>query len=337
MIARTRERGMISSLITNGYQLSPERIAALNDARPRLPADQHRQRGAGRRLAQEPAPAGAQAEVAGRTRAVRREHQLRGGRGRAEPGGRAGRRASRPRAGLHQLGRHPARRAAASCSRSAAREMAVYDGLKRFGSRGDTRVNATFQDNLAAGRPNKWSCRAGSRYLYVDEDGLVSYCSQMRGSPGVPLEYYGRADVRARVRHAEDLRAVLHRELRPARRAASTTGASPQRSRRRRAASRTAPAGRSDEALARGERVLAGRRALVTGASSGIGEAYARAPARARLPAGPGGATRGAPARAGGASWAARCEVIRADLASRRPATRVRGGASRAAWPSTCS
>jgi MoaA/NifB/PqqE/SkfB family radical SAM enzyme len=75
------------------------------------------------------------------------------------------------------------------------REMRVYEELKTLGSRGDARVNSFFQDNLAKGQPNRWSCRAGSRYLYVDEDGLVHYCSQMRGVPGIPLEEYGRADL----------------------------------------------------------------------------------------------------------------------------------------------
>ena len=73
--------------------------------------------------------------------------------------------------------------------------MKVYEELKTFGSRGDTRLNALFQDNLARGKPNEWSCRAGSRYLYVDEEGLVHYCSQMRGVPGIPLEDYSRADL----------------------------------------------------------------------------------------------------------------------------------------------
>lgn len=75
------------------------------------------------------------------------------------------------------------------------REMRVYEELKALGSRGNARVNALFQDNLARGRPNQWSCRAGSRYLYVDEDGLVSYCSQTRGAPGKPLQDYGPADL----------------------------------------------------------------------------------------------------------------------------------------------
>jgi MoaA/NifB/PqqE/SkfB family radical SAM enzyme len=54
----------------------------------------------------------------------------------------------------------------------------------------------SFQDNLVEGRPNDWRCRAGARYLYVCEDGLVHYCSQQRGYPAVPLERYGRDDIR---------------------------------------------------------------------------------------------------------------------------------------------
>jgi MoaA/NifB/PqqE/SkfB family radical SAM enzyme len=54
----------------------------------------------------------------------------------------------------------------------------------------------TFQDNLADGKPNEWRCRAGARYLYVCEDGLVHYCSQQRGYPAVPLESYTIDDIR---------------------------------------------------------------------------------------------------------------------------------------------
>jgi MoaA/NifB/PqqE/SkfB family radical SAM enzyme len=52
-----------------------------------------------------------------------------------------------------------------------------------------------FQEAIAQGRPNDWRCRAGSRYLYICEDGLVHYCSQQRGYPGVPLAEYITADV----------------------------------------------------------------------------------------------------------------------------------------------
>ncbi len=54
----------------------------------------------------------------------------------------------------------------------------------------------SFQDNLADGKPNVWRCRAGGRYLYICEDGLVHYCSQQRGRPGVPLETYTIDDIR---------------------------------------------------------------------------------------------------------------------------------------------
>ena len=54
----------------------------------------------------------------------------------------------------------------------------------------------SFQDNLADGKANDWRCRAGGRYLYVCEDGLVHYCSQQRGYPAVPLETYTIDDIR---------------------------------------------------------------------------------------------------------------------------------------------
>ena len=54
----------------------------------------------------------------------------------------------------------------------------------------------SFQDNLADGNPNDWRCRAGARYLYICENGLVHYCSQQRGYPAVPLETYAIDDIR---------------------------------------------------------------------------------------------------------------------------------------------
>ncbi len=52
-----------------------------------------------------------------------------------------------------------------------------------------------FQRNIAQGLPNRWHCRAGGRFLYICEDGLVHYCSQQRGRPGIPLARYTRADL----------------------------------------------------------------------------------------------------------------------------------------------
>ena len=74
-------------------------------------------------------------------------------------------------------------------------ERSIYQEIKSMEKRSFTRINA-FQDNIAQGRPNQWRCRAGARYLYICENGLVHYCSQQRGYPGVPLENYTTADIR---------------------------------------------------------------------------------------------------------------------------------------------
>jgi len=74
-------------------------------------------------------------------------------------------------------------------------ERRVYHEMKAMEKRSFTRINA-FQDNIAQGRPNQWRCRAGSRYLYICEDGLVHYCSQQRGYPAIPLEKYTIHDLR---------------------------------------------------------------------------------------------------------------------------------------------
>lgn len=74
-------------------------------------------------------------------------------------------------------------------------ERAIYNEMKSWEKRSFTRINA-FQDNIAQGKPNDWRCRAGARYLYICEDGLVHYCSQQRGYPGVPLATYTRDDIR---------------------------------------------------------------------------------------------------------------------------------------------
>src|SRR5262249_3800780 len=62
-------------------------------------------------------------------------------------------------------------------------EREVYFEMKKLEKTSYTRVNR-FQFNLAEGKPNKWRCRSGGRYLYICEDGLVHYCSQQRGYPG---------------------------------------------------------------------------------------------------------------------------------------------------------
>ena len=74
-------------------------------------------------------------------------------------------------------------------------ERRIYHEMQALEKSSFTRVNA-FQDNIARGLPNDWRCRAGARYLYICENGLVHYCSQQRGFPGVPLESYSKEDLR---------------------------------------------------------------------------------------------------------------------------------------------
>jgi MoaA/NifB/PqqE/SkfB family radical SAM enzyme len=75
------------------------------------------------------------------------------------------------------------------------RERAVYHEMKALENRHFARLNF-FQDAIAQGKPNQWRCRAGARYMYICEDGLVHYCSQQRGYPGTPLEQYTYEDIR---------------------------------------------------------------------------------------------------------------------------------------------
>ncbi len=73
----------------------------------------------------------------------------------------------------------------------------VYDDILGLGKKSFFNFSYfnQFQKNLVEGKPNNWHCRAGSRYLYICEDGLVHYCSQQRGYPAIPLESYTQMDL----------------------------------------------------------------------------------------------------------------------------------------------
>jgi len=74
-------------------------------------------------------------------------------------------------------------------------EREVFLKMKNLEKKNYSRFN-WFQNNIAHGKPNEWRCRAGARYVYICEDGLVHYCSQQRGFPGTPLEQYTVEDIR---------------------------------------------------------------------------------------------------------------------------------------------
>jgi MoaA/NifB/PqqE/SkfB family radical SAM enzyme len=77
------------------------------------------------------------------------------------------------------------------------RETEIFEEIMTLGKRSFSRFN-DFQHSVARGKEHNWRCRSGSRYLYVCEDGLVHWCSQQRGYPGIPL-----AEYTAEMRHRE--------------------------------------------------------------------------------------------------------------------------------------
>ncbi len=81
-------------------------------------------------------------------------------------------------------------------------ERGVYMAMRSMEKSSYAQFNH-FQDNIAHGRENQWRCRAGARYLYICEDGLVHYCSQQRGYPAKPLGEYTRDDIRREYRMAK--------------------------------------------------------------------------------------------------------------------------------------
>jgi MoaA/NifB/PqqE/SkfB family radical SAM enzyme len=76
-----------------------------------------------------------------------------------------------------------------------AHERSVWSEMRSWKKKNYSRFNH-FQEKIANGEPNDWRCRAGSRFLYICENGLVHYCSQQRGYPGVPLAEYTKADLK---------------------------------------------------------------------------------------------------------------------------------------------
>jgi MoaA/NifB/PqqE/SkfB family radical SAM enzyme len=205
IVRRIRERGMIAGLITNGYLLSVKKIEALNEAGldymqisiDNVEPDEVSKKslrlldrklewlrdhahfdvninsvlGAGTRNPEDARTINTRARELGFSTSLGIIHDGSGG--------------------LKPLGPE---------------ERAIWDDVNRR-MRGIRQVFTNlytgirgFQDNLADGLPNQWRCRAGARYFYVCEQGLVHYCSQQRGYPALPLELYSTQ----RIRHEFD-------------------------------------------------------------------------------------------------------------------------------------
>jgi MoaA/NifB/PqqE/SkfB family radical SAM enzyme len=201
LIARVRERGAIAGLITNGYLLTPERIRRLNRA-----GLDHMQISIDNLAPDEVSKKSL--KVLDRKLRMLAEHAefhvninsvVGGGVRHPEDALEIGRRAL-------QLGFTSTvgiiHDAAGQLKPLGERERTVYRALRALEKSGYSRFNR-FQDAIADGRPGDWRCRAGARYLYVCEDGLVHYCSQQRGYPAKPLEEYSAADLAREYRTAK--------------------------------------------------------------------------------------------------------------------------------------
>jgi hypothetical protein len=57
-------------------------------------------------------------------------------------------------------------------------------------------IEQRYGEQLLRGERPEWHCRAGSRFLYVDEFGNVQFCSAQRGRLGKSVLEYTREDLR---------------------------------------------------------------------------------------------------------------------------------------------
>jgi MoaA/NifB/PqqE/SkfB family radical SAM enzyme len=194
IIRRIHDRGMMVTLITNGYKLGAERIRTLNAARLdhlQISIDNVKPDAVSKKsLAVLDRKLVALAEHA--TFSVNINCVL--GAGTARPGDaltiarRARRLGFTSTIGVIHDG-------SGQLKPLAGADRETYDAFQALNRWSITRLNRLFQQNLSEGRPNDWKCRAGARYFYVCEDGLVHYCSQQRGTPGIPLARYTVAHI----------------------------------------------------------------------------------------------------------------------------------------------
>ncbi len=194
LIAHTRKRGVMAALITNGYLLTPQRIKQLNDA-----GLDHMQISIDNVMPDDVSKKSL--KVLDRKLQMLAEHALfhvninsvlGGGIHNPQDALVVGKRAIElgftSTIGIIHDGDGQLRPIGD-------REREVFLEMKGLEKKNFSQLNY-FQDNIAHGRPSDWRCRAGARYLYVCEEGLVHYCSQQRGFPAKPLAQYTVADIR---------------------------------------------------------------------------------------------------------------------------------------------
>jgi MoaA/NifB/PqqE/SkfB family radical SAM enzyme len=76
-----------------------------------------------------------------------------------------------------------------------AEELKVYERIKKIIPKHFYEIS-DYRDRIVRTGTAPFKCRAGSRYLYVDENGLVSWCSQTRDAFSKPILDYTEADLK---------------------------------------------------------------------------------------------------------------------------------------------
>src|SRR5579884_1648278 len=193
LIAHVRGNGALACMITNGYLLTPERVKRLNDA-----GLDHMQISIDNVMPDDVSKKSL--KVLDRKLQILSEHALfhvninsvvGGGTRNPDDALKVGKRALQlgftSTVGIIHDGDGQLRPLGDS-------ERRVFLAMKKFEKSNFSRINY-FQDAMIYGRPSEWRCRAGGRYLYVCEDGLVHYCSQQRGYPATPLDRYTPQDL----------------------------------------------------------------------------------------------------------------------------------------------
>jgi len=75
-------------------------------------------------------------------------------------------------------------------------ELAVYAEVKQLFGRRATEEAHDYRERLIQTGEAPFRCRAGARYLYIDEFGMVRWCAQTRTSVGKRLSEYAVEDLR---------------------------------------------------------------------------------------------------------------------------------------------
>ncbi len=203
VIARIRERGMVATTITNGFLLTAERIAGMNAAglqEMQISIDGVKPDAISKKTLK--SLAGKLEVLSKHARFHVNINSVLGISEERTQDALEVASAAKTLGFSHTVGvLHDADGALAPLSVT---QRKVYDDLMAKGSLAHKLNYLMFQRNLMAARPNAWRCRAGARYLYICEDGLVHYCSQQRGRPGTPLRTYSTADVLREYHTAKD-------------------------------------------------------------------------------------------------------------------------------------